>query len=130
MYSPPRTNQWGIDFETNTFFFCVNFMNINFQCFQTRIYYDKRSGLLEEFTQKLVKDDCGNIQKRHDPTRNKVQISYCVTVLDQPSTLKWLQKYRLDEFIRSMIFAEYKLSKALSSAQVTHVCKCRSSRLV
>ncbi|XP_046862690.1 regulator of G-protein signaling 22-like isoform X3 [Xenia sp. Carnegie-2017] len=93
---------------------------LSLPCFQTRIYYDKQSGLLEEFTQKLVKDDCGNIQKRHDPTRNEVQISYCVTVLDHQSTLKWLQKYRLDEFVRSMIFAEYKLSKALSSAQANY----------
>jgi hypothetical protein len=50
-----------------------------------------------------------------------VQISYCVTVLEKKKALEWLKKYRLSEFIKSGLYAEYKLSKTLSSAQVKMV---------
>ena len=74
--------------------------------------------LLEQFTQKLVKDESDNVQLKYDSFSNKVQISYCVTVLDREKSLEWLKKYRLPEFIKSGLYAEFKLSKTLSSAQV------------
>ena len=73
---------------------------------------------MEQFTQKLVKDESDNVQLKYDSFSNKVQISYCVTVLDREKSLEWLKKYRLPEFIKSGLYAEFKLSKTLSSAQV------------
>lgn len=68
--------------------------------------------------QKLVKDESDNVQLKYDLSSNNVQISYCVTVLERNKALEWLKKYRLPEFIKSGLYAEYKLSKTLSAAQV------------
>ena len=51
-------------------------------------------------------------------TYKTVQISYCVTVLDKKIGFEWLKKYRLPEFLKSKLHAEYKLSKILSATQV------------
>lgn len=74
--------------------------------------------MLEQFTQQLVKDESDNVQLKYDLSSNKVQISYCVTVLDKDKALEWLKKYRLPEFFKSGLYAEYKLSKILSTSQV------------
>jgi hypothetical protein len=58
---------------------------------------------------------------KYDSSGDNVQISYSVTVLEKKKALEWLKKYRLSEFIKSGLYAEYKLSKTLSSAQVKMV---------
>ncbi len=73
---------------------------------------------MEQFTQRLVKDESDDVQLKYDSSSNNAQISYCVTVLERVKALKWLMTYRLPEFIKSGLYAEYKLSKTLSSAQV------------
>ena len=65
-----------------------------------------------------MKDENDDVQLKYDSLNNKVQISYCVTVLDRVKALEWLKKYRLREFIKSGLYAEFKLSKTLSCAQV------------
>lgn len=74
--------------------------------------------MFEQFTQQLVKDENDNVQLKYDSSSSNVQISYCVTVLERDQALAWLTKYRLPEFVKSGLYAEYKLSRSLSSAQV------------
>ncbi|XP_028406218.1 regulator of G-protein signaling 22-like [Dendronephthya gigantea] len=90
-------------------------------CFPERIFYNRENDLLEQFTQKLVKDESDNVQLKYDLSSNNVQISYCVTVLERNKALEWLKKYRLPEFIKSGLYAEYKLSKTLSAAQAVYI---------
>lgn len=55
---------------------------------------------------------------KHDLSCNTVLINYCVTVLDRRKGFEWVKKHRLPEFLKSELYAEYKLSKILSAAQV------------
>ena len=86
--------------------------------------------MLEQFSQKLVKNENDDVQIssrplkpgsqriKHDSSIAAVCISYCVTVLDKECGFVWLKEYRLAEFLKSNLYAEYKLSKVLSAAQV------------
>ncbi|CAB4017228.1 Hypothetical predicted protein, partial [Paramuricea clavata] len=101
----------------------VDYFNtfLSLPCFPERIFYNKENDLLEQFTQQLVKDESDNVQLKYDSSSNNVQISYCVTVLERGKALDWLKKYRLSEFIKSGLYAEYNLSKTLSSAQAMYI---------
>lgn len=55
---------------------------------------------------------------------NQSRIGYYVTILDKVQGLEFVKKYRLPLFLRSELYAEYKLSKHLSAVQVSvrHIC--------
>ena len=53
---------------------------------------------------------------------NQSRIGYYVTVLDKVQGLEFVKKYRLPLFLRSELYAEYKLSKHLSAVQVRARC--------
>ena len=101
----------------------VDYFNtfLSLPCFPERIFYNRENDLLEQFTQQLIKDESNNVQLKYDSSSSNVQISYCVTILEKDKALEWLKKYRLSEFIKSGLYAEYKLSKTLSSAQAMYI---------
>ena len=59
---------------------------------------------------------------------NQSRIGYYVTVLDKVQGLEFVKKHRLHLFLRSELYAEYKLTKHLSTVQVRYApCTWRTS---
>lgn len=109
----------------------VDFFNtfLALPCFAERLFYNREKDVFEEFIQTLAddkgQDDAKSTMQQHlftdetkyDSPDNQSQIGYYVTVIKKPEVLQFLKKHRLHLFLRSELFAEYKLSKHLSSVQ-------------
>ena len=106
------------------------------QCFAERLFYNREIELFEEFTQKLA-DDVGKGDAKaasqlrqfthfkgtiYNVADNQSRIGYYVTVLEKVQGLEFVKKHRLPLFLRSELYAEYKLSKHLSAVQVCVLC--------
>jgi len=103
------------------------------QCFAERLIYNRELEVFEEFIQKLA-DDVGKGDAKaasqlrqfthfkgtiYNVADNQSRIGYYVTVLNKVQGLEFVKKHRLPLFLRSELYAEYKLSKHLSAVQVS-----------
>ncbi|RMX53678.1 hypothetical protein pdam_00000335, partial [Pocillopora damicornis] len=111
----------------------VDFFNnfLALPCFAERLHYNTELGVFEEFIEKLA-DDVGKGDAKaasqlrqfthfkgtiYNVAANQSRIGYYVTVLDKVQGLEFVKKYRLHLFLRSELYAEYKLTKHLSTVQ-------------
>ena len=111
---------------------------MSLQCFAERLFYNSELEVFEEFTEKLA-DDVGKGDAKsasqlrqfthfkgtiYNVADNQSRIGYYVTVLDKVHGLEFVKKHRLPLFMRSELYAEFKLSKHLSAVQVSRLnCK-------
>ncbi|XP_031550659.1 regulator of G-protein signaling 22-like [Actinia tenebrosa] len=102
-------------------------------CFAERLFYNKEFAQFEEFIERLA-DDVGagdahaasQLRKLthfkgtiYNVTNNQSRIGYYVMVLDKAQGLDYVKKYRVPLFLRSELYAEYKLTMVLSTVQST-----------
>ena len=98
-----------------------------------RLHYNSELEVFEEFIEKIA-DDVGKGDAKaasqlrqfthfkgtiYNVTDNQSRIGYYVTILDKVQGLEFIKKRRLPLFLRSELYAEYKLSKHLSAVQVS-----------
>ena len=103
------------------------------QCFGERLFYNRELEVFEEFIQKLA-DDVGKGDAKaasqlrqfthfkgtiYNVADNQSRIGYYVTVLNKDQGLEFVKKHRMPLFLQSELYAEYKLSKHLSTVQVS-----------
>lgn len=103
------------------------------QCFAERLFYNSELELFEEFIEKLA-DDVGKGDAKgasqlrqfthfkgtiYNVADNQSHVGYYVTVLEKVQGLEFVKKHRLPLFLRSELYAEYKLSKHLAAVQVS-----------
>ena len=108
---------------------------MSFQCFAERLFYNSELEVFEEFIEKLA-DDVGKGDAKsasqlrqfthfkgtiYNVADNQSRIGYYVTVLDKVHGLEFVKKHRLPLFMRSELYAEFKLSKHLSAVQVSRL---------
>jgi len=111
----------------------VDFFNsfLALPCFAARLHYNSELEVFEEFIEKIA-DDVGKGDTKaasqlrqfthfkgtiHNVADNQSRIGYYVTILDKVQGLEFVKKCRLPLFLRSELYAEYKLSKHLSAVQ-------------
>ncbi|XP_032220371.2 uncharacterized protein LOC5519668 isoform X2 [Nematostella vectensis] len=119
-------------FEDETF---VDYFNtfLALPCFAERLFFNKEIGLFEEFVQKLA-DDVGEGDAQaasqlrnlthfkgtiYNVTNNETRIGYYVSVLDKAASFKFVLENRIPLFLKSELYAEYKLSLILSTVQAS-----------
>lgn len=104
-----------------------NFLSL--PAFSQRLTYNIFSGCFEEFKNILVNDNNGKQApslksiSKSDTDENRSRISYYVKFLDKQQGLDWVKKNRFPLFLKSEIYADYKLSKLLSESQVAFLNK-------
>lgn len=118
-------NEYKVHIVTVSFLFRL-------KCFAERLFYNKEFAQFEEFVEKLA-DDIGigdahaasQLRKLthfkgtiYNVTDNQSRIGYYVNVLDKAQGLEYVKKYRVPLFLRSELYAEYKLTMVLSTVQV------------
>ena len=99
------------------------------------MYYNKEFALFEEFVEKLADDhDVGKGEPEsayqlrkltyfkgtiYNVTNNQSRIGYYVMVLDKIQGFAFVKTFRLPIFLKSELYAEYKLTLILSTLQVS-----------
>lgn len=116
----------------------MHYQYLYYQCFAERLYYNKEFAQFEEFIEKLA-DDVGKgdaaaaYQLRklthfkgtiYNVTNNQSRIGYYVMVLDTVEATAFVKTFRLPVFLKSELYAEYKLTMILSTIQVGITCYC------